>query len=51
MREEVVTPVGLGNQIDRQHKRLRKVNTRLMCAVADLTLDNQILKEAAPGNY
>ena len=35
----------------RESKRLREENTRLKRAVADLTLDNQILKEAASGNY
>ena len=32
-------------------KRLELENTRLKRAVADLTLDNQILKEAAEGNF
>ncbi len=35
----------------KENKRLREENTRLKRAVADLTLDNQILKEAASGNY
>ena len=42
-----------GLRID-QAKRLREMegeNTRLRRAVADLTLDNQILKEAARGNF
>ena len=42
-----------GLRID-QARRLREMeseNTRLRCAVADLTLDNQILKEAARGNF
>lgn len=42
-----------GMRID-QAKRLREVereNTRLRRAVADLTLDNLILKEAAEGNF
>ena len=37
-----------------QAKRLKHIeaeNTRLKRAVADLTLDNQILKEAAEGNF
>jgi|TARA_B100001964_G_C14147938_1_gene560614 transposase-like protein len=32
-------------------KRLESENGRLKRAVADLTLDNQILKEAAEGNF
>ena len=32
-------------------KRLESENSRLRRAEADLTLDNQILKEAAEGNY
>ena len=32
-------------------KRLESENTRLKRAVADLTLDNQILKEAAEGSF
>ena len=32
-------------------KRLELENTRLKRAVADLTVDNQILKEAAEGNF
>lgn len=42
-----------GLRID-QVKRLKQVeveNTRLRRAVADLTLDNQILKETAQGNW
>ncbi len=42
-----------GMRID-QAKRLREVereNARLRRAVADLTLDNLILKEAAEGNF
>ena len=31
-------------------KRLESENTRLKRAIADLTLDNQILKEATEGN-
>lgn len=32
-------------------KGLEKENTRLKKIVADLTLDNSILKEAAEGNF
>ncbi len=32
-------------------KQLEQENTRLKRAVADLTLDNQMLKEIAEGNY
>jgi transposase-like protein len=32
-------------------KQLEQENSRLRRAVADLTLDNQILKEAAEGNF
>ncbi|MDP7084586.1 MAG: transposase [Dehalococcoidia bacterium] len=42
-----------GLKID-QVKRLKQLeteNTRLKRAVADLTLDNQILREAAEGNF
>ena len=42
-----------GLRID-QVKRLKQLeteNTRLKRAVADLTLDNQILKEASEGNF
>ena len=42
-----------GSRID-QARRLREMeaeNGRLRRAVADLTLDNQILKEAARGNF
>ncbi len=35
----------------RRFKNLEVENTRLRRAVADLTLDNQILKEAAQGNF
>ena len=35
----------------KENKRLREENKRLKHAVADLTLDNQILKEAASGNF
>ena len=41
-----------GLRIDqaRRLKQFEAENTRLKRAVADLTLDNQILKEAAEGN-
>ena len=32
-------------------KQLKTENSRLKRAVAELTLDNQILKEAAEGNF
>ena len=32
-------------------KQLEKENSRLRRAVADLTVDNQILKEAVEGNF
>jgi transposase-like protein len=35
----------------KEYKRLQKENTRLKKVVADLTLDNQILKEAASKNF
>lgn len=35
----------------KQLKELKSENTRLKKAVADLTLDKQILKEALEGNY
>jgi putative transposase len=35
----------------RRLKELGRENARLKRAVADLTLDNQILKEAAEGNF
>ena len=42
-----------GLRIDqvRRFKQLELQNTRLKRAVADLTLDNQILREAAVGNF
>ena len=42
-----------GLRIDqaRRLKQLEAENTRLKRAVADLTLDNQILKETAEGNF
>ena len=42
-----------GLSID-QAKRLKQIeaeNSRLKRAIADLTLDNQILKDAAEGNF
>jgi transposase-like protein len=42
---------GLSVDQARRLKRLEQENTRLRLAVADLTLDNQILKEAAEGNF
>jgi transposase-like protein len=42
---------GLNVDQARRLKRLEQENTRLRRAVADLTLDNQILKEAAEGNF
>ena len=35
----------------RRRKELERENTRLKRAVAELTLDKQILKEAAEGNF
>lgn len=35
----------------KQYKELEKENARLKKAVADLTLDNQILKEVAKGKF
>ena len=43
-------PVALSLRID-QARRPEAENTRLKRAVADLTVDNQMLKEAAAGNY
>ena len=42
-----------GLRIDqaRRLKQLETENSRLKRAVAELTLDNQILKEAAEGNF
>ena len=42
---------GLSVDQARRLKRLEQENTRLRRAVADLTLDNQILKETAEGNF
>ena len=41
---------GLRMEQARRLKQLEQENTRLRRAVADLTLDKQILLEAAPGN-
>lgn len=35
----------------KRRKQLEGANVRLRRAVADLTVDNQILKEAAEGNF
>ena len=42
---------GMGTDQLRELKRLQKENDRLRKAVADLTLDKLILKEAARGNF
>ena len=42
---------GLSVDQARRLKQLEKENARLKRAVADLTLDKQILKEAAEGNF
>ncbi len=42
---------GLSVDQARRLKQLEKENVRLKHAVADLALDNQILKEAAEGNF
>ncbi len=42
---------GLRMDQAKRFKDLEKENGRLKRAVAELTLDNQILKEAAEGNY
>ncbi len=42
---------GLKTEQVRRLKELETENARLRRAVADLTLDKQILKEAAAGNY
>ena len=42
---------GMGTDQLRQLKRLQKENEQLRRAVADLTLDKQILVEAARGNF
>ena len=41
---------GLGDQVKRL-KELEAENARLRRAVSDLTLDKQILREAAKGNF
>jgi len=42
---------GMGVTQARRLKELEKENSRLKRAVADLTLDNLILKEASEGNF
>ena len=42
---------GMNTAQAKKHKDLEKENQRLKRAVADLTLDNLILKEAAKGNF
>jgi len=42
---------GMGTDQLRQLKQLRQENEQLRRAVADLTLDKQILAEAAKGNF
>ena len=42
---------GLRIEQAKRLKRLEKENTRLKKLVADLSLDNAILKEASEGNY
>lgn len=42
---------GMGVDQARKLKELEAENKRLKRAVADLTLDNQILKEVAQGNF
>ena len=42
---------GMGVEQARKLKDLEKENTRLKKLVADITLDNAILKEAAEGNF
>jgi transposase len=42
---------GMGTDQLRELKRLQKENERLRKAVSDLTLDKQILAEAAEGNF
>ena len=42
---------GMGSDQLKELKRLQKENERLRKAVADLTLDKQILEEAAKGNF
>jgi transposase-like protein len=42
-----------GMRVDQAHrlKKLEQENTRLKKLVADLSLDNEILKEASRGNF
>ena len=42
---------GMGVSQAKRLKELEKENSRLKRAVADLTLDNLILKESSEGNY
>jgi putative transposase len=42
---------GMGTDQLRQLKKLRRENEQLRKAVADLTIDKQILTEAARGNF
>ena len=42
---------GMRVEQDRRLKELEKENSRLKKLVADITLDNAILKEAARGNF
>jgi len=42
---------GMGTDQLKELKRLQKENERLRKAVSDLTLDKQILAEAAKGNF
>ena len=42
---------GMGVDQARRLKELERENSRLKTAVADLTLDNLILKEASEGNF
>ena len=42
---------GMGTDQLKQLKRLQKENEQLRKAVADLTIDKQILAEAARGNF
>ena len=42
---------GMGVDQARRLKELKRENSRLKTAVADLTLDNLILKEASGGNF
>jgi transposase-like protein len=42
---------GLSVDQAKRFKQIEAENSRLKSAIADLTLDNQILKEAAEGNF